>query len=196
MEKELYYIDRIQIQAETKGKKKTALIKMMLPNDEESMTIELPYKKLTVAGTQSRKIREGEYYYYDPDNEERPFSDRTQREIRHAKSNTQKGDSKPMVIYSKTTYPRIKKSIRNILLGVDSDDLNQMNIRLVPIQKNRALQMQNPFIQDFAETRDIYLVDFCLGVTGRGEVRWMPLVKIAVDPEMVKEAKKNLEQEA
>ena len=79
MEKKLYFIDSIYIPMGTKIACVT-----MFPVDEngeegEGISIETTTDKIVLDGSKRKKIREGEYYYYDP-KAERPFSDGTKSE--------------------------------------------------------------------------------------------------------------------
>lgn len=102
--------------------------------------------------------------------------------------------NKKMVVYSSTVSPRVKRTIRNILLSKVTEDLDRQFLRLIPVSKKKAEMMTNPFIQRFYFTHDIYLVDFCLGQR-KGKNIWQPLAKIAVDPQVVEGEKTLLKEE-
>ena len=97
-----------------------------------------------------------------------------------------------MVIYQTKVNPSVKRAIKNILLENTGEDLDQQFLRLIPVSRKKAELMKNLFIQEWYETHDIYLVDFCIGQK-KGKEIWRPLTKIAVNQEMVEEAKAAVE---
>ena len=97
-----------------------------------------------------------------------------------------------LIIYNRKIYSKAtKRAVKNLLLGIKGDDPEQYYLRLIPVPRKKAIHMPNPFIQDYAEVRDIYLVDMNIGQKD-GKDQWKPWAKIAVDPELLKQEMENL----
>lgn len=97
-----------------------------------------------------------------------------------------------LIIYNRKIYSKaVKRSVKNILLGIKGDDPDQYYLRVIPVPEKKALCMPNPFIQDYAGVRDIYLVDMNIGQND-GKDQWKPYCKIAVDRELLAQEMENL----
>ena len=98
-------------------------------------------------------------------------------------------DNKP-IVYQNPVGMKMKKSIREMVrLMADSPEegMSDNYLKIIPVTKERASQMQNPFVQEYFERRNIYLVDYWAGQK-KGQNLWLPLTKIAIDWNLASEA--------